>query len=509
MRPIFPWTTRKMDQPELRALRARIAGPETTLVIEAPAGYGKTEEAVVAAQTVAAGQTPPGCSVLFLTHTNAARDTFNRRLGRAAAVMKTIHALAEDIVDMYAMPLGYPRPLDPLRHNPSFDDLLVGAADLLRRRPEIARGLALRFPFILVDEYQDCTTVQHELIQLIAAAAPTRLRMFGDHLQAIYEFAGAQVDWADLTRAHPTVELTTPWRWRNQPNMAKFLVDVRRGLVQGRAIDLRDRPTCVRVSRWGGRPPSAFQAGHAAECIAQLRTHARPAMAVLTHTNQHALGLRRRMPGYGKFHEGRDYDPARAMIEAVSQAHGDPPTLVALLVKAMQHWGVGMTEVHRRQVREICQPHAVVTGGKVNILPFARICQSLYERPSVDEWLCCLRRVLNGEHQIKGWKILRPDQLYLLARLRPAGEDVDLLALLHREAQIRDAVSSLPPGGFMTIHKAKGLQFPAVAIPYCSAELFPNELPARRRLYVAMTRAQTHLHLLIPLDDPSPLLLTP
>jgi len=59
----------------------------------------------------------------------------------------------------------------------------------------------------------------------------------------------------------------------------------------------------------------------------------------------------------------------------------------------------------------------------------------------------------------------------------------------------------------MTIHKAKGLEFDAVAIPYCAGSLFADDLPSRSRMYVALSRAQSQLHLLVPAEDPSPLLM--
>jgi superfamily I DNA/RNA helicase len=57
----------------------------------------------------------------------------------------------------------------------------------------------------------------------------------------------------------------------------------------------------------------------------------------------------------------------------------------------------------------------------------------------------------------------------------------------------------------MTIHKAKGLEFETVAIPYCAGSLFKEDMPSRRRLYVAISRAQSRLHLLVPTGDPTPL----
>jgi DNA helicase-2/ATP-dependent DNA helicase PcrA len=493
-----------MADPSLEQIRQRIAGPEPLLLIEAPAGYGKTQEAVVAASTMSA-TLPPGCYVLFLTHTNAARHTFNQRMRGGAAVMKTIHALADEIVDLYAAPLELPRPLQPFRGQPSFDAMITNAISILERRPEVARGLALRYPVLLVDEYQDCVVDQARLVELIAAAAPTRLRLFGDDLQAIYEFAGDPVDFAALTARHPTVQLTTPWRWSNQPDMRQFVVDARHALLTGAPIELRHVPTCVTVTVWEGSVPSPHQEGHVPACLSALRTRLGGATAVLTHHNTHALGLRRKLPGHGSYHEGSDHQPAQTMLEHVVAAAGDPQALVALLVRAMEKWGVGMTKPYRDQIKQICTPNGVEVGNKKRILTFAQLCNDLYAAPTVNRWLDCLRRVADGGHVIAGWKVLRGDQLYLLTNLWPSSDD-DPTALLQGASHARSARRGSPTKGFMVIHKAKGLQFDEVALPYCCGALFTDDLPSRRRLYVAISRAQRRLHFLVPKDDPTPLL---
>lgn len=493
-----------MTNPSLEAVQERIVGPEPLLVIEAPAGYGKTHEAVSAAE-VLAPTLPTGRKVLFLTHTNGARETFNRRLGGGAAAMKTIHALAAEIVELYSAPLGLPRPLDPFREKPRFDELITLAVEILSRRLEIARGLAVRHPVILVDEYQDCVEAQGQLIELIASAAPTRLRLFGDDLQAIYEFAGTPVNFAEMAALHPTVRLTSPWRWREEDDMRQFVVEARRALAAGEPIDLRSPPKCVTVQSWAGSVPGPKQEGHAPECIDALRMCLRGDTVVLTHNNSHAMGLRRKLPGYGQYHEGADHDPARILLERVIAAEGNPEALVPILVTAMHDWGQGMTKPYRDQVAEICTRDGVVTGTKRKIVPFSRLCEALYNEPTVQCWLHCLRRVLDGEHGIDGWKVFRGDQLYLLARLRPA-PDEDPSALLYAEALARNAVRSAPRKGFMVIHKAKGLEFDAVALPYCAGSLFQDDLPSRRRMYVALSRAQRRVHFLVPEGDPTPLL---
>jgi len=493
-----------MTDLELEALRERIAGPEPLLLIEAPAGYGKTHEAVLAAQRIAPTLTE-GRTVLFLTHTNGAREAFNHRLKGGAAVMKTIHALAAELVELYSAPLGLPKPLDPFHGQPSFSNMITLAVKILQRRPEIALGLAVRHPVVLVDEYQDCDESQHQLVQLVADAAPTRLRLFGDDLQAIFDWDGTAVDFGSMVATHPTIHLTTPWRWRKHDAMREFVVEARRALAAGEPIDLTNPPSCVTVQRWAGQVPGPKQEGHAFECISALGACLDADTVVLTHHNSHALGLRKKLPGRGGYHEGADHEPARILLDQVIEAEGEFQILVGLLVSAMEQWGQGMTKTYRDQVAEICTSEGVDVGTKKKIIPFSRICEQLFSEPTVTQWLRCLRQVLNGGHGIEGWKVVRGDQIYLLARLRPRPDD-NVGVLLHGEARARDAVRTAPRKGFMVIHKAKGLEFDAVALPYCAGALFKNDLPSRRRMYVAISRPQRQLHFLIPADDPTPLL---
>jgi hypothetical protein len=219
----------------------------------------------------------------------------------------------------------------------------------------------------------------------------------------------------------------------------------------------------------------------------------------------HALGLRKKLPGHGRYHEGADHEPARMLLDQVIEAEGNPQALAALLVGAMVGWGQGMTKPYRDQVAEMCTSDGVDVGTKKRIVPFSRICEQLYGDPTVGQWLRCLRRVLNGEHGIHAWRVLRGDQIHLLARLHP-GPDDDASALLHAESRARDAIRPAPRKGFMVIHKAKGLEFEAIALPYCAGSLFKDDLSSRRRMYVAVSRAERTIHFLVPEENPTPLI---
>src|SRR6202030_3663309 len=73
-----------------------------------------------------------------------------------------------------------------------FDGLTELPAALLAREPRIAAGLAARWPFVSVDEYQDIDPVQYELLRAIAGDG-AGLTAIGDPDQAIYGFRGADV----------------------------------------------------------------------------------------------------------------------------------------------------------------------------------------------------------------------------------------------------------------------------------------------------------------------------
>jgi len=224
----------------------------------------------------------------------------------------------------------------------------------------------------------------------------------------------------------------------------------------------------------------------------------------LTLHNDHAMGLRIKMPYRGGYHESANHEAASAMFDAVMEAEGDAERLAALLVRAMADWGQGMTKTYREQIAASTTPTGINIGKKQKIAMFAALLETLYAAPTSAAWLDCLRGVLNEQHGIDGWKPLRRDQFSVLARVRPA-PDEDPQSLLLAAAHARSSTLRSPSQGFMTVHRAKGLQFDEVALPYLAGSLFGDDLESRRRLYVAISRAQTRVHFLIPAADPTPL----
>ncbi len=93
-----------------------------------------------------------------------------------------------------------------------FDDLLLHAQVLVRQHPQIRDALANRYPYVLVDEFQDTDPLQAEIVfSLAAVTQPTRwsegplragaLFLVGDPKQAIYRFRGADIEAYGLAKS--------------------------------------------------------------------------------------------------------------------------------------------------------------------------------------------------------------------------------------------------------------------------------------------------------------------
>jgi len=234
--------------PELCEVLASHCGPG---YVVAPAGYGKTYLIAEAVSRSSRRQ-------LVLTHTYAGVNALHgkmRSLGvaRAAFHMDTIASWALRLCLSYRTVSGWTieRPDD----NAEWASLYEACAALLDKN-FIRRIVQISYDGIYVDEYQDCSIAQHQIVLKLARDLPCRV--LGDPLQSIFDFAGQNpVEWnRDVIGNFQLLgQLETPQRWvhAGTPAIGEWLRTVRKQLEQGLGIDLRiGLPAGVRFTAVNG-----------------------------------------------------------------------------------------------------------------------------------------------------------------------------------------------------------------------------------------------------------------
>lgn len=215
--------------------------------VTAPAGCGKTQ-LIADTLKLYEGKKP----VLVLTHTNAGKGALEARLSKAtvpksAYRVSTIDSWAMRLISKFPGRSGH-KPEVLKLENPATDyEAIRQAAWHLLSQRHIGDALRATYSWLVVDEYQDCTLPQHHIITWVAQEIPTCV--LGDPLQAVFGFREKTVDWGQqVLQYFPAIgELGIPWRWRNAgaESLGQWLLDARKHLMAGRAIDLRGAPAEV------------------------------------------------------------------------------------------------------------------------------------------------------------------------------------------------------------------------------------------------------------------------
>ena len=220
--------------------------------IVAPAGCGKTHLIMAAARN-----NPEPKPLLILTHTNAGVAALRQRM-EAIGIhhskyrLMTLDGWALRLVNMFPSRSGYTGGPNPAQLN--YDSIRQSTLNLLSGN-HLNRIMNANFCRMIVDEYQDCGVLQHDIVSESANLLPTCI--LGDPMQGIFNWPRSpSADWENVVcRRFPLFgELTTPWRWNNvgNPALGNWLLGVRQTLMKGQNITLAGAPASVRWIRLSG-----------------------------------------------------------------------------------------------------------------------------------------------------------------------------------------------------------------------------------------------------------------
>lgn len=210
----------------------------------APAGCGKTELIAKAVYLDA------GCRSLVLTHTHAGIDALRKRLKALGAAASTYEV---DTIASWSLRLAasFPSTSGITTHRPDnaqWNTVYAVTAHLLSIKA-IKTVVRASFGSVYVDEYQDCSPLQHDIVLKLADIIPTRI--LGDPLQGIFDFGDSEiVDWQTHIEPHfeelPRLREAHRWTKKNPP-LGDWLLTVRERLEAGQPVDLRQVPNgCIK-----------------------------------------------------------------------------------------------------------------------------------------------------------------------------------------------------------------------------------------------------------------------
>lgn len=200
-----------------------------TAAVIAPAGHGKTE---MLAEIV---ERSSG-KILLLTHTNAGVDAIKKRMNKKSIPssrynVETIASFCIKWCNSYCSTSNIDTSLSPLvkeQANAYYAQFYSGAITLFSKS-WIGVVLKATYSRVIVDEYQDCTLEQHNIMLQICRWLP--LIALGDPMQGIFSFVGPLVDWDNFE--YPIVDIKTyPWRWeKTNPQLGSYLSELRESLL--------------------------------------------------------------------------------------------------------------------------------------------------------------------------------------------------------------------------------------------------------------------------------------
>ena len=427
-----------------------------------------------------------------------------------------------------------------------FDDLLLESVRLLSHDRVLRQRLSERYRYLMIDEYQDTNRTQYELMQLLASTHDN-VAVVGDEDQSIYSWRGADIrNILDFERDYPNatvirleqnyrstknilesasrvvannVERKGKWLWTEAQEGAKI------GVFQAQDSDheamfvadtiersiLRDPQTRVAVLyrtnaqsrpieealRRRGRKYiviggfSFYQRAEIRDVIAYLR---------LTRSPEDSMSLMRilNVPARGIGKSTAEQIEQFSTRERISYLAGINRMLSEKLLPMRAHAAVAGFQKLISGFRALLEESAAGTDEAPRV-PITPMLDRIFEDTGYVRMLEADGSI-EAEGRIENLQELRNATLEADVRGESLGDFLDNASLVAASDDLDEEVQV----SLLTVHNAKGLEFPVVIMAGMEERLFPHSrsidsesmMEEERRLcYVGMTRAQERLYL--------------
>ncbi|MCB0395349.1 MAG: UvrD-helicase domain-containing protein [Flavobacteriales bacterium] len=429
-----------------------------------------------------------------------------------------------------------------------FDDILVNTYKLLHHFPEVLHRYQHKFKYVMVDEYQDTNHAQYTIIKKLASVHEN-VCVVGDDAQSIYAFRGANIqNILNFERDYPGVQI---FRLEQNYRSTQTIVNAANSLIEHNTERLRKEVWTENEEGEKIRVMKAASDNEEGKLIAQMMFQTKMEwrlpnsdFAILYRTNAQSRAmeeaLRRmnipyRIYGGTSFYQRKEIKDLLAYFrvtvnpndeEAIKRiinypARGIGQTTVDKLVVAANAGTSGLWQVVENPgkagaalnagTRSKIEAFAIMIKGfaaqqstkdafelATEIATHSGLLRNLYDDKTPEG----ISRYENIQELLSGIKAFceqeEADPVTGEIRTKTLAEFIQDVALLtdadrNQEADDDDRVS------LMTIHAAKGLEFPYVFIVGMEENLFPSQMSMqsradleeeRRLFYVALTRAK-------------------
>ena len=423
-----------------------------------------------------------------------------------------------------------------------FDDLLLLAVKLLQQFPEVRQKYQQKFHYVLIDEYQDTNHVQYLLAKLLSAPE-NNLCAVGDIDQSIYGWRGADINnILDFEKDYPQAHI---YKLEQNYRSTQTILDAANAVIENNAAR---RPKNLWTDNGTGEPITYFEARDDREeamyVVGQIRQLQREGnklgdMAILYRTNAQSRmfeenlinnGIPYVMVGSLKFYDRKEIKDALSYLrllangrdeQALERVINEPKrgigaASVAKLRNLLENTGLALPDLLEK-------PGTDKSLGRAynKIKKFSDMLQDLAVIKDDLPVKELLERVLQDSGYLEALQLENSDQarsrLDNLSEFTRIADEFakdtteennktleDFLNHVALVADIDDAQLSQDSVTLMTLHSAKGLEFPVVFMGGMEDGLFPSQrslddedkLEEERRLcYVGITRAKKRLYL--------------
>ncbi len=413
-----------------------------------------------------------------------------------------------------------------------FDDLLMRTAQLFREHPDVLASWRHRFGHVLVDEYQDTNPVQNDLV-LQLAEEHRQVTVVGDSDQSVYAFRGADIrNILEFEEAFPDATVVVlEQNYRSTQSILDAANAVIARNVGRKPKELwTDKGSGDKIVRYHADDESD-EAQFVANELAKLHDHDHMRwgdMAVFYRTNSMSrvieeflvrVGIPYKVVGGTRFYDRREIKDALAYLRAIVNPTDE--VSVKRIINTPKR-GVGDSSIGKLDAwasangesfdQAVLRFDEAGVGGRAatgieKFLVMTTEIRKLQAEPAtiIEEALerSGYLAELQNERSVEAeGRLENLSELVGMAREYETVDDfLEQVSLVSDTDDIDEEESTVT---LMTLHAAKGLEFPVVFLvgmedgvfPHVRALGDPSELEEERRLaYVGITRAMQKLHL--------------